>query len=79
MYEKNERVKTNSLTHLTKILIKETMESDLKSIYNRLCRLETHNETKETIIDATEILNNIKNKLGNCGGPWNQNENDLYF
>ena len=81
--ENNKREKTNSLTHLTKILIKETMESDLTIICDRLRQLETHKyketkETKETITDYTSVfLSNIKNKLYNVGDPWNQKENDL--
>ena len=52
------------------------MESDLRIICDRLCRLETY-KTKGTVIDATEILNNIKNNLDNIGDPWNKKENDL--
>ncbi|KKM08237.1 hypothetical protein LCGC14_1725870 [marine sediment metagenome] len=74
--ENRKREKTNSLTHLTKILIKETMESDLTIICDRLRQLETH-KYKETVIDTTEILNNIKNNLDNVGDPWNKKENDL--
>lgn len=81
--ENNKREKSNSLTHLTKILVKEVMESDLKNIYNRLCHLETHNEiekeTKKIVIDidVKEFLNNIKNKLDNVGESWEKEEEEI--
>ena len=74
--ENNKREKSNSLTHLTKILIKETMESDLRIICDRLCQLETH-KMKETVIDATEILNNIRNNLRNVGESWEKEEEEI--
>lgn len=79
MNRNERREKTNSMTHLTKILIKETMESDLKTIYNRLCQLETKELKEKTIIDATEALNNIKNNLDHRGECWSQKENDLFL
>jgi hypothetical protein len=76
MSRNEHREKTNSLTHLTKILIKETMESDLTIICDRLRQLETRNKIKET--DYTSVfLSNIKNKLYNCGEAWSQKEDDL--
>ncbi len=75
-YKNERREKTNSMTHLTKILIKEAIESDLRIICDRLCQLETR-ELKKTVIDNSEILNNIKNKLNNRGELWNQKENNL--
>lgn len=78
MNRNERREKTNSMTHLTKILIKEVMESDLTIICDRLCQLETH-KLKETTIDVTEVLNNIKNNLDNRGECWSQKENDLFL
>ncbi len=74
--ENRKREKTNSLTHLTKILIKETMESDIRIICDRLCQLETHKYKEKT--DYTSVfLSSIKNNLRNVGGPWSHKEDDL--
>jgi hypothetical protein len=37
-----ERDKTNSVTHLVKIIAQEVVDEALKNVYERLCKLETY-------------------------------------
>jgi len=73
-----DRPKTNSITHLVKIVAKEVLEDRLPKSYGlardheeRLSQLEEF--WKKPLLD-TKFLTELESDLENAGGPWYPNE-----
>lgn len=78
---KEDRPKTNSLTHLAKALAREVVQEEvspqLDNIKHRLTTLEVAFDQPVMVIDASKAMESIKNKLDKVGGPWPAKEQVL--
>jgi len=77
------REKSNSITHLVKIVAQEVFNERFKHIeylidkhHERLMQLELDKRTTR-LIDHSHILNEIKSNLEQAGQYWSKNEDQL--
>lgn len=80
MTRNERRQKTNSITHLVKIVaqevVAEEMSSHFEGINKRLTALELVSGQPK-LIDTSEAMRSIKNELDKVGGSWSKNESKL--
>ncbi len=81
---KSDRVATNSITHLVKIVTREVVEEEMGPLFDnikqRLTTLEgavAFDESATKVIDTGAALTKVRNSLSQAGGPWSKQEHEL--
>lgn len=65
------RPKTNSITHLVKIVAREVFEDKFDFLHRKVNRLERElNEVEMPLVPDDAFLKQLESDLENAGGPW---------
>ncbi len=66
------REKTNSVTHLVKIIAEEVFDKKIKNI-----TINDHRPKQHITIDMSKAITKIQNQLSNRGDSWNRLEDEI--
>ena len=66
-----DREKTNSITHLVKIVAKEVFEDKYNFLHRKVNRLEEElNAVEMPVIPDEAFIKQLESDMDNAGGPW---------